>query len=128
MWFITTGGSLYLAGSTGVVAAIFGAVDPKKFKKPEDSESKPKKCRWNSSQMSDSLVIVCLLLVLILMIAGLIVLSNDFVIDTPGGETGLPASALYSIVGITVVISIALVCWMVYTHCELGHCTREKEP
>ncbi|KAF8964770.1 hypothetical protein BDZ97DRAFT_1918729 [Flammula alnicola] len=29
IWFVTAGASLFLAGSTGIVAAIFGAVDPK---------------------------------------------------------------------------------------------------
>ena len=110
MWGTTTGVSLFLAGSTGVVAAIFGAVDPEKLIR---KESRPKKSQW-----SDGLVIVCLFVLLLLMIAGLIVLSSGVVVDTPGGETNLPTSALYSIVGITVVISTALVYWMVRTRCR----------
>ena len=123
MWFTTTGASLFLAGLTGVVAAIFGAVNPKNLVRKES-----KKSRWNSSRWSDGLVIVCLFVVLLAMIAGLIVLSNDLVINTPGGDAGLPAPALYSVVAIGAVISTALVYWMVHTRCRFGsgsHDTRE---
>lgn len=52
------------------------------------------------------------------MIAGLIVLSNDLVIQTPGGDTQLPAAVLYPLFAITVIVTIALVYWMVHTRYE----------
>ena len=53
------------------------------------------------------------------MIAGLLVLSNDYVINTPGGDTRLPAAVLYPLFAITVFITIALVYWMVQTRYKL---------
>jgi len=110
IWFTTTGTSLFLAGSTGIVAAIFGAVNPENLIKKVS-----KKSRWNSPRWSDGFVIVCLFVVLLTMIAGLIVLSNDNVIKTPGGDTRLPATVLYPLFAVTVIVTIILVYWMVHT-------------
>lgn len=98
-----------MAGSTGIVAAIFGAVNPKNLTKKGS-----KKSRWDSPQWSDGLVIVCLFVMLLAMIAGLLVLSNELVIKTPGGDTRLPATVLYPLFAITVIVSVALVYWMVH--------------
>ena len=114
IWFTTTGASLFLAGSTGIVAAIFGAVNPKNLIKGGS-----KKSRWNSPRWSDGFVIVCLFIVLLAMIAGLIVLSNDIVINTPGGNTRLPPTVLYPFFAVAVIIMIALVYWMVHTRYKL---------
>jgi len=115
IWSTTTGTSLFLAGSTGIVAAIFGAINPKNLIKKGSKAS-----RWNSPRWSDSFVIVCLFVVLLTMIAGLIILSNDIVIKTPGGDTRLPAFVLYPLFAIVVIVSIALVYWMVRTRYKLS--------
>jgi hypothetical protein len=53
------------------------------------------------------------------MIAGLIILSNELVIQTPGGDTRLPAAVLYPLFAITVIVTIALVYWMVHSRYKL---------
>ena len=84
-----------------------------------DIKKGSKASRWNTPRWSDSFVIVCLFVVLLTMIAGLIILSNDLVIKAPGGDTRLPAAVLYPLFAIAVIVSIALVYWMVRTRYKL---------
>ena len=97
IWFITTGGSLFIAGSTGLVAAVIGTLPP---------PAKPKARLQFYASFVTFFVILGLFIMLFSMVAGLILLANGLSVNTPLGNIHLPPAAIFPLLAVAVVIML----------------------
>ncbi|KAF8809392.1 hypothetical protein BYT27DRAFT_7187703 [Phlegmacium glaucopus] len=112
IWSVTAIISLFFAGATGIVAAIFGAVKSENLKQGDS-----RRWGWKSPRWSDSFVVTSLFLLLLAMIGGVVILANGLAINTPGSVV-LPAKIIYPLVTIVLICMIVLIYWMVHTRYE----------
>ncbi|KAJ7898987.1 hypothetical protein B0H13DRAFT_2519692 [Mycena leptocephala] len=104
IWFITTGGSLFIAGCTGIVAAAAG-LGPSRY----HPHSNTKYRRWGSI-----IIILGLFTMLFTMVGGFIVLSNSLAVNTPLGNVHLPAVVIYPLLAAAVVLMVLLSVFMLW--------------
>ena len=98
IWFITTGGSLFIAGSTGLVAAVIGTLSP---------PAKPNKARLQFYANGVTFfMILGLFIMLFAMVAGLILLANSLAVNTRLGNVHLPPAVIFPLLAVAVVIMI----------------------
>jgi hypothetical protein len=101
IWFITTGGSLFIAGSTGIVAAMLGA------------QSVRPKSRQGYLRLAYLVIIIPgLFVMLFAMVTGLLLLANNLTVDTPLGNVHLPSTIIFPLLAIAITIMILVSVWM----------------
>jgi hypothetical protein len=112
--------SLFFAEGTGIVAVIFDMVKPENlnFKEGIASDFSRKYWDWKFPRWSDGFAITFLLLQLCGMVVGIVILSDGVIVNTPSGKVYLPALIIYPLAVFAMIVTIALVYWMVYTRSE----------
>ncbi|KAJ7482213.1 hypothetical protein B0H11DRAFT_2418266 [Mycena galericulata] len=102
IWFITTGGSLFIAGCTGIVAVATGLGLPRHS--------------WRGStkyrRYGFIFIAIGLFTMLFAMTVGTFVLSNSMMVDAPTGNVHLPAAVIYPLVGVAVLVMVFLSVFM----------------
>ncbi|KAJ7157673.1 hypothetical protein C8R43DRAFT_1125342 [Mycena crocata] len=104
IFHITTGGSLFIAGCTGLVAVTAGA------------GHRHSRRRAKYRRLGGVVLVVGLFLMLFTMLGGLIVLANAQTVDnTPVGNVHLRAAILYPLLGCAVAVMVMLSFCMVWS-------------
>lgn len=100
IWFIT---SLFIGGSTGIVAAVIETLSP----------AKPKTCLRLYANRVILFMILGLFIMLFAMVAGLILLANTLAVNTPLGNVHLPPAVIFSLLGVALAI-MTIVSYLMY--------------
>ena len=120
LWFITGGSSLFIAGSTGLAAAISGNWDAKSS--PDWIIRILLRCQRVvgclrlGPNLGRRIVSVVLLISLFAMVTGFVLLANGVSVNTPLGNTHLPPAAISPILVIAIVVMILVSFLMIGAH------------
>ncbi|KAJ7106677.1 hypothetical protein C8R44DRAFT_745144 [Mycena epipterygia] len=104
IWFITTGGSLFIAGCTGIVAVAAGIGPPRHHSR---RNAKYRRC-------GGIVIIIGLFGMLFTMLSGIILLLNSLAVDTPLGNLHLPATIIYPLLGAAVLTMVLLSVYLLW--------------
>ena len=109
IWFITTAVSLFLAGTTGIIASAFGVGEKSTITTQDGTEiRKSKRPSW-----SHVILAIALFAMLVTMIAGVMILANYITVNTPLGSKHLPPAVIYVLIVVAVAGMMLVAGWIV---------------
>ena len=115
IWFATTAVSLFLAGTTGIIASAFGI-----HEKPTTGDG-TKVPRLKRRYCSYIILAIALFAMLVAMTAGVLILANDITVNTPLGSKHLSPRVIYGLIGVAVAGMIGVAGWFVWLDFDEVH-------
>lgn len=120
LWFVTAGSSLFIAGSTGLAAAISVNSEPQSsadwINRILRCCQRVVVCLHLGCNLGHRIVSLGLLTNLFATVSGFVLLANSVSVNTPLGNTHLPPAAIYPILVIAIVAMILVSFLMISAH------------